>query len=64
MFELSGNVTTQIFMPIFFLQRYPEFHSTYSVANAILVGGCGFTSSLIGGYISDKYSKDNPRIKS
>ncbi len=64
MFEQSGNICTHIYLPLFFLQKYPEYKTTYAVVNALVLGLCGFLSNFIFGMIGDKFEKNNPRIKS
>ena len=42
MFEQSGNICTHIYLPLFFLQKYPEYKTTYAVVNALVIGLCVF----------------------
>ena len=49
--------TTIAFLPVFFQRLYPTFKSTFSVINAFSLIGFGFSSSIIGGIISDRYEK-------
>lgn len=63
-FLQSGNILTSMYTPIFFLQKYPEFKTTYAVVNAFVFGGFGILSNLITGMIGDRFENDIPRIKS
>jgi hypothetical protein len=64
MFLQSGNICTSMYLPIFFLQKYPEHRTTYAVVNAFVIGSFGILSNLITGMIGDRFEKDSPRIKS
>ena len=56
--------TTTAFLPVFFQRFFPEMKSTYAYLNAITMIVCGFSSSIIGGIISDKYEKKSYMTKS
>jgi MFS family permease len=45
------------YMPTYFMQTYPKFTNEFSVLMSIIVVSCGVMSSLIGGYLADKYSQ-------
>jgi nitrate/nitrite transporter NarK len=45
------------YMPSYFQQNFPEDKTAYSTVNALVVSVCGFTSALMGGIISDKYTQ-------
>ncbi|CAM9252164.1 unnamed protein product [Ascophyllum nodosum] len=47
----------------FFRGRFPSFTSEFSVFNAFVVAAGGLTSSFLGGFISDKYSAQDPRVR-
>ena len=63
MCEAAGN-NTNIYLPIFYLRKYPEHRITYAAINGLLIIFCGLMSNLISGTISDKFEKVNPKIKS
>lgn len=52
------------YAPVFFVRCWPEMKSTYALLNAIALTFLGFSSSLLGGMICDKYEKKFPMIKS
>lgn len=56
--------TTIAFLPVFFQRVFPEFKSTYAWLNAIALITCGFSSTILGGIISDKYEKKSYMTKS
>ena len=52
------------YLPTFFMQTYPQFTNEFSVMMSIIVVSCGVMSSLIGGYLADKYSQKSDRAYS
>jgi len=52
------------YAPVFFVRCWPEMKTTYALLNAIALTCLGFSSSLLGGMICDKYEKKFPMIKS
>jgi MFS family permease len=44
-------------MPSYFKDNYGDYKLEYSIGNAVIVSACGFSSSIIGGYVSDKYEQ-------
>ena len=63
MFEAAGN-NTNIYLPIFYLQKYPEYRNTYAAINGLLIIVCGLMSNILIGTIGDKFEKTYPKIKS
>lgn len=51
------------FVPVFFQKVFPAYKSQYALLNAAALVLFGFSSSLLGGIISDKYSKKNYMTK-
>ena len=62
MFEAAGN-NTNIYLPIYYLRKYPEYRNTYAAVNGLLIIFCGLMSNVISGTIGDKFEKDYPKIK-
>ena len=58
------NSAALAFIPVFFQRLYPAFKSQYAVINAAALVICGFSSSLLGGVISDKFEKKSYMTKS
>lgn len=68
-FRFFGGYSIAFFMPAFFNGVYPDtidedsgatlipYTTYYFIANAFIVSGCGFVSSIVGGKVSDKYEK-------
>lgn len=42
---------------------YPLFKSEYGLYNAMIVAGCGFISTVLGGLLSDKFEKKSRMTK-
>lgn len=58
-----GSTIVTAYTPVFFGRTFPTYKSTYALLNAIALTTCGFSSSLLGGIISDKYEKKNYMTK-
>lgn len=58
------NSAALAFIPVLFQRLYPAFKSQYALINAAALVGCGFSSSLLGGVISDKFEKKSYMTKS
>mmetsp|Transcript_1212 Transcript_1212/g.2209 ORF Transcript_1212/g.2209 Transcript_1212/m.2209 type:complete len:345 (+) Transcript_1212:688-1722(+) len=58
-----GGMATATFLPVFIQKAFPMFKSEYAVANAIALSVFGFTSSLLGGIISDRLEHKNLMTK-
>jgi len=56
-FRFFGGYAIGFFMPAYFGGMYPLRKKWYAGLNAAIVSLCGFTSSLCGGIVSDKYEK-------
>jgi MFS family permease len=50
-------------LPIFFQKVYPFFKAEYGLYNALIVAGMGFTSTIVGGLLSDKFEKKSRMTK-
>ncbi len=50
-------------MPSYFGKIYPTDNNLYFLLNSFVVSVGGFSSAMIGGYLSDNYEKKYPRIK-
>ena len=40
----------------YFKQAFPDDAAQYAVVNALIVGGCGFSSGILGGFVADALS--------
>ena len=58
-----ASVIVTAFVPVFFQKVFPAFKSQYAVLNAAALTCFGFSSSLIGGIISDKFEKKSYMTK-
>jgi len=58
-----GSAMISAYAPVFFIRTWPDFKTTYALLNAIALIFLGFSSSLLGGIICDKYEKKIPMIK-
>ena len=52
-----ASVIVTAFVPVFFMKVFPGFKSQYALLNAAALTCFGFSSSLIGGILSDKFEK-------
>ena len=59
-----GSTIVTAYTPVFFCRVFPEFKAKYAFLNAIALIGCGISSSILGGIISDKYEKKSYMTKS
>jgi MFS family permease len=59
-----GSMIVTAFVPVFFQKVFPAFKSQYALINAAALTIFGFSSSLIGGMLSDKYEKKSYMTKS
>lgn len=59
-----GSTVVTAYTPVFFGRVFPDFKQTYAFLNAIALTTCGFSSSILGGIISDKFEKKNYMTKS
>lgn len=57
-FRFFGGYSIGFFLPKYFSLVYPEKVKVYSVGYAFCVSLMGFLSSILGGYVSDKYEKE------
>jgi sugar phosphate permease len=60
MANFMGGYCCMYFMPAFYQQVYPGFKLAFANMNALSLASMGFCSALIGGIISDKYTKKYP----
>lgn len=63
-FRFFGGYAIGYYLQSYFGGVYPDDYKLYGVLNAFVVSVGGFISALAGGYISDKYEKRYPMIKS
>lgn len=56
-FRFFAGYAIGFFMPNYFTHNWPEEKDTYSALNAVVVSLCGFTSALLGGIISDRFTQ-------
>ena len=59
-----GSMIVTCFVPVFFMKVFPTYKSQYAVINAAALTIFGFSSSLIGGILSDKFEKRSYLTKS
>ena len=62
-FRFFGGYAIAFYKPAFFLNNYQAFENEFSYTNAVICSVLGFSSSLIGGIISDRWRKDDPKTK-
>lgn len=51
----AGAYCIGLYKPLYFSKVYPEFIDEFSIGNALVYGVIATFSSLLGGYISDKF---------
>ncbi|XRA95899.1 MFS domain-containing protein [Pycnococcus provasolii] len=49
-----AGYTLGAFLPVYYRTAFPDYGTQFSVYNALIVGGCGLTSALLGGAIADR----------
>lgn len=64
MCRMFSQYAFDFYLPTYFMQTYPQFTNEFSVMMSIIVVSCGVMSSLIGGYLADKYSQKSDRAYS
>ena len=64
MFNYIGGFAMMYYMPSFFQRVYPMYKAEFASLNALSLSVLGFISALVGGLISDRFSKKNVLIKS
>ena len=57
MFRFFETFSIVYFLPSFFQKVYPAFKVQYGLYNALIIAGCGFMSTVLGGLISDRFEK-------
>ena len=63
-FNYIGGFAMMYYMPSFFQRVYPSFQAEFASINALSLSILGFVSALLGGLISDRFSRKNPLIMS
>lgn len=58
-----GSTIVTAYTPVFFQRVFPGFKAKYAMLNAMALIGCGISSSLLGGIISDKFEKKSYMTK-
>lgn len=64
MFRFVGMYACDYYGPFFYLRYYPEYATQFLTIFPLLVLTCGFSSSIAGGMICDRFGKNNPMTKS
>jgi predicted MFS family arabinose efflux permease len=64
MFRYFGIFACDYYVPMFFLRNYVNNRAEFAMFYSLIVLFGGFTSSLVGGLICDKFGKGRPMIKS
>ena len=59
MFRLFAMFSCDYYIPAFFLSNYPGFSTQFSICAAAITLCGGMFSSMVGGFLSDKYGKKN-----
>ena len=59
-----GIFACDYYVPMFFLRNYVNFRAEYAMFYSLIVLLGGFTSSILGGIICDKFGKGRPMTKS
>lgn len=62
-FRSIGSTIVTAYTPVFFGRVFPTFKAEYAFLNAIALTLCGFSSSLLGGIICDKFEKKSYMTK-
>jgi hypothetical protein len=62
-FRFFETFSIVYFLPSFFQKVYPLFKAEYGLYNALIVAGMGFSSTIIGGILSDKLEKKSRMTK-
>lgn len=52
------------YAPVFMVRSFPDYKRQYALLNAIALTTLGFSSSVLGGWICDRWEKRFPMIKS
>jgi nitrate/nitrite transporter NarK len=63
-FRYIGIFACDYYVPMFFLRNYVSHRAEFASLYALIVVFCGFTSSVAGGLICDKFGKGRPMLKS
>ena len=63
-FRYFGITACDYYVPMFFLRNYVAHRAEFASFYALIVVFCGFTSSVAGGLICDKFGKGRPMLKS
>jgi nitrate/nitrite transporter NarK len=63
-FRFMGGYSIGFLSASFFVNRYPDHVSEFSLMGAFVVIGGGLPASMVGGYIGDKYESTVGGIKS
>lgn len=63
MFRFFETFSIVYYLPSFFQKVYPLYKTQYGLYSAMIVAGCGFMSTVLGGLISDKYEKKSRMTK-
>lgn len=63
MFVSLEQYSVAYFMPVFFLQNFPQFKTEYCLYNAFIVSIFGFISNITGGIVSDRFEKKSRMTK-
>ncbi|GBG25100.1 Hexuronate transporter [Hondaea fermentalgiana] len=56
-----GGFAVGAFLPQYFNRRFPSYSSQYSTLNAILLSVAGASSAYLGGFLSDRWRRTDPR---
>ena len=62
-FRFFETFSIVYFLPSFFQKVYPTFKTEYGLYSALIIAGCGFMSTIIGGLVSDRFEKRSKMTK-
>ena len=60
----AASMTITCYLPVFFGNVFPAYKTQFALINGLALGIFGFSSSIIGGIISDVWEKKTYMIKS
>lgn len=57
MFRNAAGIILYAYLPVFFLQNFPNYRASFSTLNAVALSICGLIASILEGIIGDKYER-------
>jgi len=62
-FRFFETFSIVYFLPSFFQKVYPAFKTEYGLYSAMIIAGCGFLSTILGGLVSDRFERKSRMTK-